>query len=72
MNARVQRVPILSPEQAQMDAHVDLMLRLENHERSVAQSAATVAGRRAEIPARAPLSLFNVGDVFAQQFGVRS
>lgn len=37
----------------------DAMLRFENAERYAQQSAATVAGQRAELPNRAPLRTFS-------------
>lgn len=67
MNARL-RVQILRADIAARDAAVDALLRFENHERAVAQSAATLAGRRAELPEREGPSLRGVADAFNRMF----
>lgn len=66
------RANLLPPDMAARDAAADALLRFENHERAMRQSAATVAGQRAELEPRAPLSLKAVGDTFDRMFGARS
>lgn len=65
------RADLFAPDVAHRDALFDALLRFENHKRYQAQSAATVAGRPAPLPERAPLSLVGVQADFDRMFGVR-
>lgn len=50
------RFGVPASRQAQAVAAGDLILRFDNRERYIAQSAATKTGRPAPLPPRAPLS----------------
>lgn len=68
MNARLV-VNILRDQDA-ADRAADAMLSLENRERYLAQSAATIAGHPAPLPEREPLSMDGVRADFDRMFEV--
>lgn len=70
MNARLV-VNVLRDRDA-ADRAADAMLSLENRERYLAQSAATVAGHPAPLPERAALSPTGGRADFDRMFGVRA